>query len=126
MTEQFIHIYGESGGVTLAIDYDGDGVISVGAAYCSPSEKTFSRKKGRMIAEGRLEARRHGYVAHELSSGIDFRDLHETPSEILKILERLEARPYQRADMGGPIWWDEFCQDYRIGTVIPKQRSATA
>ena len=116
---QYIHINKpEIGGVTLAL-YEDDGVVHVGASFCSPSENSFSRKRGREIASGRLEARRHGYVAHTIDDGSDVRDLHENHEQVHAILKRLEAAPYQRRMAGGPIWWKHFLEAHYIEDVIP-------
>lgn len=116
---QFIHIQKKGiGGVTLAL-YEDDGVVHVGASFCSPNESSFSRKKGRAIAAGRLEARRHGYVAFNSRSDSDLRDFHEDYKRIHAVLLRLAAAPYQRGMAGGPLWWDVFCNVHYIEDVLP-------
>lgn len=120
MTEQFIHIWErEFGGVTLALLDEGDHMVSVGAAFCSPNEKSFSKSKGRQIALGRLEARRHGYVAYELGGDVTLRNLHEHPGVIYTILDHLQAAAYRRGREGGPLWWAAFLNEYKRGNVLP-------
>ena len=51
----FMHPYVANGRATAAIDISNLENIRVAFAFCSPKDQ-FSRKKGRLIAEGRLRA----------------------------------------------------------------------
>lgn len=53
----YIYPYVSNGGrASIAVEYSREtGLVMYGVAWCSPKDQ-FNRKKGRMIAEGRLEA----------------------------------------------------------------------
>ena len=58
---QFMHFDLGTGRVTTAIKVEEHGsytVAFIAAAFCSPKDQ-FNRKKGRLISEGRLNARKH-------------------------------------------------------------------
>lgn len=112
MKTQFMHIMTEEhGGVTLALartELEADVVqYEVGAAFASPSEHQFDRKKGRLIAEGRMQARRHGYLLftrHEATKKDSI-----TKAEIPEVLRKLRAKPRRRGkDLHGPDWYPKF------------------
>jgi len=111
MKTQFMHIRTEShGGVTLALrrtELESDVVqYEVGAAFASPSEHQFDRKRGRLIAEGRLEARRHGYLLftrHEPNKKASI-----TKAQIPEVLRKLQTKPRRGKDIHGPDWYPKF------------------
>ena len=52
---RFIHVPAGLGNVTIAYRFDGGGKVSVGMSFCAPTERHYDRKKGNLIAKGRLE-----------------------------------------------------------------------
>lgn len=109
MKPRFIHIVTSFGGATLAyrkLGADPDR-FEIGVAYCSPTEPNFSKKKGRLIAQGRLNAGRNGNIsfARKISSGPDTL----SQNEIFHALEQLRPRPYaHKENSAGPRWWSDF------------------
>jgi len=108
---QFMHITTQDcGGVTLAINrMEGEGNIveyEVGAAFASPRD-TFDRKKGRLIAEGRLQAKRHGWLSFVRTE----KDKKEsiTKDEIKEFLPILGCRVRPRKEgQQSPDWYPDF------------------
>jgi len=111
MKTQFMHIMTEShGGVTLALrrtELENCAVqYEVGAAFASPSEHQFDRKKGRLIAEGRLEARRHGYALFTRDETSKKDSI--TKAQIPEVLRMLRTKPRRGKDILGPDWYPKF------------------
>jgi len=111
MKTQFMHIMTEShGGVTLALrrtELEGDLVqYEAGAAFASPSENQFDRKRGRLIAEGRLEAQRHGYLLFTRKESNKKESI--TKAEIPAVLRKLRTKPRRGKDILGPDWYPKF------------------
>lgn len=111
MKTQFMHIMTQDcGGVTLAlrrVELGGDVVrYEVGAAFASPSEQQFDRKRGRLIAEGRMNAKRHGYL-HFLR---DEKNKKEsiTKNGMLNYLRRLHTKSRRDQSQHGPDWYGGF------------------
>ena len=111
MKTQFMHIMTQDhGGVTLAIrreELQGDDVAyAVGAAYASPAERQFDRKKGRLIAEGRLEAQRHGSLTFTRKENTKKDSI--TKDEMIKLLPKLRTRSRRDTSLYGPDWFGGF------------------
>ena len=89
------------GSITVAYRFgdrnvkDDGKLFEVGVAFCSPLEKHFDKKRGRLIAIGRLVARRNGYVAQKLP----FEPNRPPPGFLLHYLLPLVA---------GPGWYLKF------------------
>lgn len=64
---RFIHFMLGKGRVTAAVRKGAGNTVAIGAAFCSPNDQ-FSRKRGRKIAEGRLDK---GKVFHFLNVSTD-------------------------------------------------------
>ena len=112
MKTQFVHIITTEGGVTLALRKDAYAQNAlryrIGAAFCSPTETHFNRKKGRLIAEGRLNAQRHGYVVYTRNDDEKPLSLAESPLEVLNLLRYLHTKQYGQTGTLGPAWWINF------------------
>lgn len=121
MKTQFKHIITEKGGATIAYRFVNESRtrMDLGIAYCSPSEKNFSKKKGRLISEGRMNAKRgHGRISVEridISGRVEEFPRHLTDKEALDNLPFLRTRRH-RSNNGpgislGPVWWNDFYEE---------------
>lgn len=112
MKTQFMHITTQDcGGLTLAISRtEGEGDLveyEVGAAFASPSEHQFDRKRGRLIAEGRLKARRHGWMSFVRKEKNKKESI--TKEEIREYLPVLSTRVRTRKEgEPAPAWFPDF------------------
>jgi len=111
MKTQFMHITTSVfGGVTLAIRRveGSDDIVEyeVGAAFASPLD-SFNRRRGRLIAEGRLNAKRHGWISFVRTE----KDKKEsiTKKDMVEYLPQLRTQRRKRVGAeAGPDWYPTF------------------
>ena len=130
MSIEYIHRANAGGGVTLAVERTAGGMFEVGAAFCSPLEREFSRKKGRRIALGRLRARRHGFVRTPVNG---LRRLSDDPRAVGQVLSLLSSKAEVREDdfgerrrTVGPRWWRGFMVALHREQRAAQRKQATA
>jgi len=129
---QIIHLKTPAnGGVTLAVReseiFDDPNGIDVGAAFCSPTEKQFNKKKGRIIAEGRLAARRNGFLCYCHYGKDDQRcKLTDNSKELLEVLVQVGTRCHRGTGVRGPLWWPGFILSIRRQFGIRRTREERA
>lgn len=118
------------GGITVCGKFDiVEGEIQkfrIGIGFCSPEEKSFNKKLGRLIALGRLKAKRErGYI--ELGFDKDIPKLAEFPSEeVWKCMEyslgALWKKGTKAKDKYVPRWFYAFMPKIMMDGIVDRER----
>lgn len=107
MKEIYKHIRNKHGGVTVCCRRT-DSLYTIGVAFCSPKEKNFNKKIGRMIASNREEVfREHakGFRSIQGTAGmVPASSEHELKS--IAVVDRLLPM------IAGPTWFEKFLKEY--------------
>lgn len=113
--DTFSHMNLGRGKATLAIRVKGDDV-EVGVSFCSPRDQ-FSKARGRLLAEGRLNNKRGFYFEFERGR----EHLKEQAQNILCRIVDKKTYPLV-SDLAG----DGLINDYSISHIIPRWASRVA